>query len=161
VALGNTILDAGLMVGDNALLPNIIGIEELVSASSITVVNNPSMTELGGLEKLESCDGLTVANNAVLERLGFPLLETAQAITITTHPLLESISLPALETAGSLTIAQNDVLTDVGSLESLTSLESLVFAANASFPQCEVDALDARLMACTSCAGNDTTATCN
>jgi hypothetical protein len=49
----------------------------------------------------------------------------------------------------------------VGTLDALTSLDSLVFASNASFPQCFVDALDARLMACTACMGNDTTATCN
>jgi hypothetical protein len=61
----------------------------------------------------------------------------------------------------SLTIASNDVLSSLGALDELATVGSLTIAGNPALPQCFVDELDARLMACGSCAGNDTTATCN
>jgi hypothetical protein len=50
----------------------------------------------------------------------------------------------------------------MGTLDSLLSVEMLVIAGNPMLPQCFVDELDQRLMACNmSCGGNDMTATCN
>jgi hypothetical protein len=162
-ALSGAIIDAGLVVTDNAVLPNISGIDHLVTASSITVVNNPSLVELGtGLGELEECDGLTIVGNATMETLELPALVRSQALSITSHPLLESISLPSLTTVdSSLSITQNDVLADLGDLDALMTVGALTIVSNHSLAQCLVDELDARLMACTACTDNDPDGTCN
>ena len=72
------------------------------------------------------------------------------------------MSLPVLTSAESFTVAGNQSLETLGTLNALLSVGTLTIAGNPRLPQCFVDALDLRLMACNmSCGGNDMTAVCN
>jgi hypothetical protein len=59
-----------------------------------------------------------------------------------------------------LNISGNPALTTVGELPSLSVIDSLIIAGNTSLPQCEVDAIEARVNACTACESNDDNASC-
>jgi hypothetical protein len=62
----------------------------------------------------------------------------------------------------NLTIAVNPSLLTLGDTEGWGSVGAMIITDNTSLPQCEVDELDARLMACGgSCALNDPDATCD
>ena len=89
-------------------------------------------------------------------------LVRAGSLTITANNTLGELDLSALTTVENLTIAGNEALTSLGDLDALTSVGMLVIAGNTMLPQCRVDELDERLMACNmSCGGNDDTAMCN
>jgi hypothetical protein len=159
---GVTRLLLTVVVSGNNALTGLAGIGNLTTTTNVTIVNNPALTEIGGFNDLEVAQNLTVASNPALMSAVFPALRVGGSLSITGNELLESVSLPALGTAQTLTIAGNPVLETVGTLDSLTSVDLLIIAGNSQLPQCFVDALDARLMACDmSCGGNDMTAVCN
>jgi hypothetical protein len=151
-----------VVVAQNNALTGLAGIGNLRATTNVTIVNNPVLSEIGGFNDLAETQNLTVASNPALLSAVFPALRIGGSLSITGHQLLESVSLPALESAQTLTIAGNPELETVGTLDSLVSVDTLIIAGNAQLPQCFVDALDARLMACNmSCGGNDMTAVCN
>jgi hypothetical protein len=65
--------------------------------------------------------------------------------------------------SNQLTINGNPALATLGDSSALESVAVLEISYNPALPQCEVDALDARLQACGNrlCEGNDSTATCD
>ena len=152
---------ASVVISDNPELTSISGLGGLVTGSGITVTGNAALTTFEAFAELEDVQNLTLAANLLLESVELPALTDAASINVTTNDALESIGLPALTTAGGITIASNMALTDLGTLEALTDVDSLLIAGNPMLPQCFVDALDARLQACTACQGNDATAVCN
>jgi hypothetical protein len=104
---------------------------------------------------------VTVASNPGITSVAFPGLLEVGSLSITSNPLLASVGLPLLASAENLTIAGNEELTTVGTLSELSDAGQLIIAGNPKLPQCFVDALDERLMACNkSCSGNDANATC-
>jgi hypothetical protein len=122
---------------------------------------NPALVRLDGLAELEASDSISVAGNESLVELLLPSLGNVGTLSITGHASLASVGLPVLSSAGNLTVADNLVLTTLGTLDALTEVDSLIIAGNPMLPQCFVDELDERLMACSStCGGNDTTALC-
>ena len=154
-------LVASVVISDNPELTSMSGLGGLVTGSGITVTGNDALTTFGAFAELVDVQNLTLAANMLLESVELPALTDATSINVTTNAALESIELSALTTAGGITIASNMALTDIGTLEALTDVDSLLIAGNPMLPQCFVDALDARLQACTACQGNDTTAVCN
>lgn len=147
----------------NTALKSLAGIDALRATNSVLIANNPALTELGGLQKLEAVGNITVASNEALGTLQLPALETAETMSITGHAQLAALSLPALRTVSlNLTIAANPSLLTLGDTDAWVSVGAMIITDNASLPQCEVDALDARLIACGgSCALNDAEATCD
>jgi len=150
-------------ISENEALVSIAGINHLLATNNVTIVGNPVLGAIGGLRDLEEVVACTVVGNPLLGTLELPGLVRADNLTITSHTTLTTISLPVLATVDSyFTIASNDALTSLGTLDALTSVGMLTIAGNPALPQCFVDELDARLMACNaSCGGNDMTATCN
>jgi hypothetical protein len=155
-------MQVGVVVTGNDRLSSLHGIGRLRATNSVTIANNTALIEFGGLSDLEECGSFLAAGNG-LTSLALPSLTRAQSLSITGHPALLAIDLPVLTSVEtSLTFASNPVLETVGTLDALESVGTLTVAGNPAFPQCFVDALDARLSACNeSCGGNDETATCN
>lgn len=162
-ALGDvTRLLTSVVVSSNAALTSLSGIRGLRATSSVTITNNPVLDEIGGLADLEESDNITIASNPEISSVSLPALTSVGSFTITANAMLASLSLPELATVENFTIAGNDVLTSLGDLDSLLSVGMLTIAGNPMLPQCAVDELDQRLMACNaSCGGNDMTAVCN
>jgi hypothetical protein len=157
-----TSIVASLSVTNNPQLTSLAGFDGLVESSSITIAGNALLAALDGLTELEEAMAITVASNASIGAVAFPGLLSTGALSITSNLYLETVALPSLASAENLTIAGNPELTSVGTLSELSEVGLLVIGGNPKLPQCFVDALDARLMACDmSCGGNDTTATCN
>jgi hypothetical protein len=152
----------GVVVTGNERLSSLQGIGRLIATNSVTIANNTALIEFGGLSDLEECGSFLAAGNG-LTSLALPSLARAGSLSITGHAALLAIDLPVLTSVEtSLTFASNPVLETVGTLDALESVGTLTIAGNPAFPQCFVDALDARLSACNaSCGGNDETATCN
>jgi hypothetical protein len=146
-------MQLGVVVTGNDRLSSLQGIDRLRATNSVTIANNTALVEFGGLSDLEECGSFLAAGNG-LTALALPSLARAGSLSITGHAALLAIDLPVLTSVEtSLT---------VGTLDALESVGTLIIAGNAAFPQCFVDALDARLSACNaSCGGNDETATCN
>jgi hypothetical protein len=162
-ALGElTSLVASLSVRNNPELTSLAGLDRLRDTSDITILGNALLAEIGGLTELEQAISITIASNVSLVSASFPNLLGVGSFSITTNPVLASIGLPLLASAENLTISGNDELLTVGTLSELDDVGSLIISGNPKLPQCFVDALDARLMACDmSCVGNDASATCN
>ncbi|HEX6276949.1 MAG TPA: hypothetical protein VFZ53_28105 [Polyangiaceae bacterium] len=159
---GVTSVVASLSVSNNSELTSLEGLDGLVETSSVTIAGNALLAALDGLTELEQAMAITIASNAAIAEVSLPGLLGAGSLSITSNPALETVALPLLASAENLTIAGNAELTSVGTLSELTDVGLLVIAGNVKLPQCSVDALDARLMACDmSCGGNDTSATCN
>jgi hypothetical protein len=151
-----------VVVTGNASLVTLAGIDRLRATNNVTLANNTALVDLVGLSELEECGSCLAAGNG-LTSLALPSLTRADSLSITGHSALVAVSLPALTTIDtSLTIASNPALETLGTLDALTSVNTLTIAGNTSLPQCFVDGLDARLSACNaSCGGNDESATCN
>jgi hypothetical protein len=132
----------------------------LVEGSGVTITGNDALTTFGAFAELESASALTVASNLRLESIELGALLTAASLTVTNNDSLRTLDLESLTEAGTLTVVSNVTLTDVGTLEALTEVETLVIAGNPLLPQCFVDELEARLRACTACEGNDAAAVC-
>jgi hypothetical protein len=163
-ALGNVSrILAGLVVTSNAALPSLTGIDSMRATSNVLVANNAALTQLGGLQALEAVGMVTIASNQAITSVQLPALETAETLAFTGLSQLTTISLPQLTTiSASLTIAANPLLGTLGATDGWLAVESMTITDNASLPQCEVDLLDARLMACAgTCAMNDASATCD
>jgi len=162
-ALGElTSLVANLNVSSNPELTSLAGLDRLRETNDVTILGNELLAEIDGLTELQQATSITVASNASLGSASFPNLVGVGSFSITSHPVLASVGLPLLESAENLTISGNQTLSTVGTLEALGDVGVLVISSNPMLPQCVVDALDARLMACDmSCDGNDVSATCN
>lgn len=66
------------------------------------------------------------------------------------------------EVSTNLTIAGNPLLATLGDTSSWRSVAAMIITDNPKLPQCEIDRLDERLMACDgSCALNDDAAVCD
>jgi hypothetical protein len=163
-ALGNVSrMLAGLVVTGNAALASLTGIDSMRATSNVLIANNAALTQLGGLQTLEAVGMVTIASNQAITSVQLPALETAETLAFTGLNQLTTISLPELTTvSASLTIAANPLLGTLGDTDSWLAVESMIITDNPSLPQCEIDLLDARLMACGgSCAMNDASATCD
>jgi hypothetical protein len=159
---GVTRLQTSVYVAGNPILGSLTGIGRLQATSSVVIVNHTLLWEIGGLTELEETRNLTVSGNTGLVDTSFPSLTNVESLTITGNDAVESVSLPVLASAESFTVAGNQTLVTLGTLDALMSVGSLIIGGNPRLPQCFVDALDARLMACNmTCSGNDTTAVCN
>jgi hypothetical protein len=151
-----------VVITGNASLVTLAGVDRLRATNNVTLANNTALVDLVGLSDLEECGNFLAAGNG-LTSLALPSLTRADSLSITGHSALVAVSLPELTTIDTaLTIASNPALETLGTLDALTSVNTLTIAGNTSLPQCFVDALDARLSACNaSCGGNDESATCN
>lgn len=169
-----------------------ISLPALVHANSVVIRGNGSLTGLslpaltGGevvvagsaleslsLPALESPWHLEVSSNAVLRRIEVPALAALWDLgdlTISDNAALARLDMPALVTVSSLTVRGNAVLASMH-LPALTTVKpnlSWVEATvdiqdNPVLPQCQAEALLARLVGFTGTArisGNDTAATC-
>jgi hypothetical protein len=135
----------------------------LEQSGAIVIERNPDLVTLG-LDVLEEVGTMAVSENGALERVGLRALRTSEYLGVNGNAVLSDLDLSALETVSrQLTINGNPVLATLGDLSTLKSVELIEISYNAALPQCEVDALDARLQACGDglCEGNDTTATCD
>jgi hypothetical protein len=162
-ALGElTSLVASISVTSNPELTSLAGLDRLRDTNDVTILGNALLAEIGGLTELEQAMSITVASNPSLASASFPSLLGAGSFSITSNPVLVGVALPLLESAENLTISGNEALSTVGTLSALGEVGLLVISSNPKLPQCFVDALDARLMACDmSCSGNDASATCS
>jgi hypothetical protein len=163
MALGElTSLVASLSVSNNPELMSLAGLDRLRETGYVEIVGNALLSELGSLTELEQAMSITVASNPSIVSAAFPNLLGVGTFSITSNPLLTTVGLPLLESAENLSIAGNEALLTVGTLSALDDVGLLVISSNPKLPQCFVDALDTRLMACNmSCSGNDASATCS
>lgn len=104
-----------------------------------------------------------------LETIRLPALERVgtgpnDELTIVQWADLTHVYMDALKSVtGILNVDYNDELLTLNGLPSLTSARGLSVLLNPKLPQCEMDAIGARIghpCSSSSCTGNDTTATC-
>jgi hypothetical protein len=130
---------------------------------SFVATSNGSMTSLS-LPALVLANEVNLSANA-FSTLSLPSLETVtESLSLSANQNLATLDLSSLETVnGSITVTGNMSLTSMGELGALSDVGGLMIAGNGALPQCEVDALDARLgNPCgNGCMGNDAAATCN
>jgi hypothetical protein len=160
-----------LSIRQNAALQRVDGFAGLVTAASVVVLANPALTEVTGFGALKSAGvslrdnprltrvsgfstlnaapaGITLSGNEVLTDLGgFSSLVDAQSFGISAHAALENLDgFGALRIVRSvLRIENNDSLTSVAGLASLESSPGLTIANNPKLPDCDVQALVARV----------------
>lgn len=149
-----------LEVSDNPRLRTLSSIHA-IEIGRATITNNMLLEDLGGIGHYDFIGTITVSKNPKVGSIQFAAYEWG-ALTITDNDGLASIDLGAIDDIRSLDIAENAVLTTL-LVGSSTDIESMSIRDNPMLPQCAVDALEARVMACgeARCTGNDETATCN
>ena len=115
--------------------------------------------DIGGVATLGS---FNVDQNPSLTSIALPSLEEGGMFQIIRGAALRSISMPNLKRiTNTLTIAEHPLLNSLGDTAGWESIELLNILRNPSFPQCEVDALEARFHSCQWCAQNDDAAICD
>jgi hypothetical protein len=143
-------------------LTSLAALADLEHGGEILIESNPNLVALG-LAALEDVGTMAVAENGALEHVALPALRTGDSLAVNGNAALLDLDVSALGSLSNrLTINGNPLLTTLGDLSALESVEVLEISYNALLPQCEVDALDARLQACGDglCEGNDSTAMC-
>ena len=125
-------------------------------ARTLKSVVLPSLKNLGSLSVLNA------TTTESIHAIHLPSLETAGLIWIELAPDLTVIDLPVLKTVTSyVRLRKNDSLTGLSGFAALQSAHDLYVTMNPKLPQCQVDALAARLgISCTSCDQNDPTGIC-
>ena len=155
-------LRTSLMVNFCPALVSLEGVRGLETTTSATIIYNDGLLGIGALADLRATNQLIVASNAALTRIDFPQLEVVDFVNVSDNSQLESVSFPRLTTVTELLgIFSNPMLVSLGALDQLTSVEAMNINTNAMLPQCLVNALDARLMACGSCGDNNWTEPCD
>jgi hypothetical protein len=183
-------MDCGVIQGNlevaGKVLTNLDGLEGIYEVTGDLYINRTEkLQNLGGLVGIRRIgQNLVLAGNLVLESAAFPQLKkVAEKLILQDDQALPTWKLPFLEQVGGVDLHNNEMLLDVemndlkqadsisiydnGVLETtygfpaLTQLNSLEIRNNPKLPQCEVDALDARLSACGGlCMGNDASGVC-
>jgi hypothetical protein len=176
--------DAQIVIENNDHLESVAALSGIDFARHVSVSNNPELLTLGGLDGLRTADDVVVTANPKLTRIDLGLT-TARSLLVLGNPALASVTLGGLTAVqrdativandtlprvdapllsligGTLTVSSNASFTTLRGLDSVTSVAAMLISGNPMLPQCEVDALGARLNACQSnCLGNDDTATC-
>ncbi len=183
-ALANVIApEVAIALHDNVVLETLDGLQGFSDPASILFTNNFALTDVSALspttlgslhisgnlalrdvrfERLHTIEeGLLVSGETACERLEFPLLDDVGGdILISGNPAVLEIDLSSLSRAGSVNITTNEALT-TRDMSQFTSADSVAIASNPNLPQCEVDALAARIGGCESCTQNDLEATCD
>jgi hypothetical protein len=151
-----------IVIAANATLLDVDGLSGLDNAVSFTISNNVGMTiaRVTGLSFLRG--ELTIAANPSLEQVSFPVLErVGGGLTVASNESLVAADFSSLlSVAESLIVSQNPEL-DTLTIENLSSVSAILINDNPKLPQCVVDAIDADLMACESCQGNDESTSCD
>jgi hypothetical protein len=172
----------GLNITYSMQLENLDGLQGIEALTGVTLASNlglrsvrlPELVEIAGPLLLADNDGLStlelpklktvgqaqLTSDDALEMLELPALTEAATWLVAGNAVLESISLDALSSIDSMTITGNASLRSIGSLGALMRIDSLIVAQNPRLPQCQVDAIDARLMACSPCTDNDDRVAC-
>jgi Leucine-rich repeat (LRR) protein len=127
------------------------------------------VSDLSALGNLRAVDGVfSVLSSQLADFSGLTALERVDGtLYVALNPILTSLAgLNGLVSVRELSISDNQRLTSLSGLESLTDIEILRIQGNPALPQCEVEALSARLgVPCgtvdSPCAGNDDAASCN
>jgi hypothetical protein len=150
-----------LSIVGNSALSSLVGLEGIRSAEDVVVVRNPNLgsIELSGLGAV--LGSITVTDQPLAQTLNFSQLgSVGDTLTIAANGVT-SVNLNQLSSAAYITITNNPELLTVWELPSLTTINALVLAGNPKFPQCEADAIHARIGACSPCQDNDPAGTCN
>lgn len=131
------------------------GLEDLESVAGILSISSPALTSVTGLSGLTSAGVIAIRDNDVLASLdGLSALATVGGAVDADGVLVQPV----------FAILNNQSLTSIEALTALTSVEPTTgwaIADNPRLPQCQADALAARLGAdCGSCYGNDEAAVC-
>lgn len=176
-ALKCEMLDSPFIVyGD---VTSVEGLETIRIARSQVSVDIPEIDDVSGLSGLERVEGKLVIASVAATEIEFPVLEEVGAsLYVVGLGSVQRIRLPKLTTVGedcdinstfateidldalervgtNLRISSNPKLTTLNELPSLVEAQSLEIAKNDELPQCEVDAIAARLgLECDLCAEN-------
>jgi hypothetical protein len=145
--------------------------EQCVVITQTLNFRETDLSSLVGLEGLRRVDGslLLGINTGLVNLRGLDSLrEVGGTLGITSCQTLTDLGgLENVATIGSiLSLITNAELQSLGALDNLTSASAMGVTGNPRLPQCQVDALAARLgLECgavvgTSCGSNDDTATC-
>ncbi len=127
-----------LNIKGNPLLET-IGLENLTTVGSLFYLgSNTQLQSLEGLENLTSVPSFDIIGNHSLTNLeGLSGLETVNNFEINDNDNLISLNGIASPTIGHLTVSNNDLLTDIQSLNSTRELSSLTIVTNASLESLE------------------------
>ncbi|MCK9460049.1 MAG: DUF1566 domain-containing protein [Proteobacteria bacterium] len=155
--LGGLLQTPGLFIRENSELHSIQGLANLAAVtdpeSGLSIWGNPALASLSGLQSLEEVAGLlTVYNNDSLINLnGLQGLQHSKGVAIDENGSLTSLEgLASLSTVGggNLSIRENQALTDISSMDSVTEIQSNInIANNSSLPTCEALAFIQRMQA--------------
>jgi hypothetical protein len=130
--------------------------------SALVVASNPALLSVSLTNLLGVGEAVSITSNSMLETIDLQALVTVDgSLTVADNFELLTIDLASLQSVPVLNVSGNPELTSLGTLQSLTDVGQMTIAGNASLPQCEVDAIEARLGACTACSNNDEQASCN
>jgi hypothetical protein len=142
-------------INGTTVLLNLDALESLSGATSLSLQGNTTLAD-ATLSLVGEMTALTLSSNAALEQLQ---LAGVTAITgswqMQGNNVLTSIDVGSLASIGTWQVQGNALLSDLGNLDTLTSVDEMAFNGNASLSQCTIDALETRLMACTSCVGGN------
>jgi len=128
---GSTPTDAGrLRIADCDGLQNLSGLEALTDFGELIIEQNASLASLSGLRPPPALRSVIVIGAAALTDIAAlaPVRQVDQLLLSDTG--LTNLDVLQLETIGDLNITENDSLISAASLESLTSLESLMVLLN-------------------------------
>ena len=143
-------------------LADLDGLGTLTAADTLTITNNEQLSVLE-LDSLKAVAGrFEIAESAGVIQL--PSLESVGEFAIVSNPGLTSVQMDALKSVESFWIQGNESLMTLHDLPSLSYLGDVVsIDGNPMLPQCEVDAILARVGAtCLSCSGaNNPNGVCN
>lgn len=143
------------IVGNGSLV-NLDGLEMLSQAATIAVAQNPALVDTDAFGQLFSVETLTITENVNLLAATVGALNDVGTFTVADNPLLVSVFARCLVFAESVSIQNNPELSEL----IMPTLADAAFAisSNPQLPQCKVDAVSGG--ACSTCIGNDETATC-
>lgn len=121
---------------ENPDLPNLFGLDRLAEVESLVVESNPQLFSLSGLFSLFGVNGdLRIRSNVSLPTLSdlLPLGFIGGTLEISDNDsLFDLFSIESITSVGSVSITENDNLTTLEGLGSITGLAQLELRNNAS-----------------------------
>ncbi|WP_298419854.1 hypothetical protein [uncultured Kordia sp.] len=136
-----TTINGKLKIGEFQLTNNISSLGALNSLvnihESLTIINNPNLTSLDGLNNLNAVNSLSISHNSSLNSItalsSITSIEFGFQISynnaLTTLAGLENINTP---NALNITLSNNEVLTSIDALQSLTTANNISIHSNAA-----------------------------
>lgn len=124
----------------------ISGIEHITEIKDITLTHNPRLQSLAGLQNIRALRYLILEQNSAMTSWnGAPNLDSLEFLAINDMPFVSLAGIPKTPLLKTLKLSTNQKLVDIGALDSLNRLSTLIITFNPKLSYCAVPPICAYL----------------